>query len=337
MKENFGTLPSGEECSLYTIACGGLTARLTDYGATLVQLLVPDWDGVLADVVLGYDDCMGYYHGNAYFGAVVGRNANRIRGGRFPLGSETVQLTCNNGDNSHHSGPDGYDKRVWQVTEHGERQITFHLESPHRDQGFPGNLKLDVTYSLTPERGLRIEYRGSCDRDTVLNLTNHSYFNLAGHEKQSRAMRQTLCMPARVFLPCDAQSIPTGELRSVVGTPMDFRSPKPLDRDIAVGYEPLQLQKGYDHCFEVFCNPCAILCDPISGRTMTVSTDRPGLQVYSANHTETPGKDGVTYHPRCAVALETQFYPDSVNHPQWPQPVVKAGEPYYSVTEYRFV
>ena len=171
----------------------------------------------------------------------------------------------------------------------------------------------------------------------MFNLTNHSYFNLAGHDRTEKAMEQILSMPARFFTPANAESIPTGECRAVAGTPMDFRIPKAIGQDISADYEPLVLQSGYDHNFEVFCNPCAYLSDPGSGRTMAVITDRPGVQLYSANYTDTVGKDGTRYPKRCGVCLETQCFPDSVNHPEWKQPFVRAGEKYHSETKYCFI
>jgi aldose 1-epimerase len=193
-----------------------------------------------------------------------------------------------------------------------------------------------VTYTLEHSGGLRITYDAVCDRDTVFNLTNHSYFNLAGHDRWEEAMKQTLMLPSRFFNPDDEENIPTGELRSVVGTPMDFRSPKPLGRDIGADYEPLKLQGGYDHNFEVFCNPCAILKHEASGRTMAVYTDCPGVQLYTANFTNDTGKDGAGYPKRSSVCLETQYYPNSLNHPEWPQPITPAGQPYHSERVYRF-
>ena len=332
----FGTLSNGETAMKYTIKNNTLTAELTDLGATLVKLWVPDKDGNLADVVLGHDDVQLYAAGGGFAGATVGRNANRVRGAGFDMNGEYVKLHDNENANNLHSGPDTWRARVWQVTKQTENSITFRLDSPHGDQGFPGNAVVSVTYALEAPATLRISYDAVSDRDTVFNLTNHSYFNLAGHEKQELAMEQTLAMPARFFNPDDAANIPTGELRSVEGTPMDFRKPKALNRDIHEDYEPLHLQAGYDHNFEVWCNPCAILRDPSSGRTMAVSTDCPGIQVYTANFLADPGKDGVEYKIRCGVALETQFYPDSVNHPEWPQPFVKAGQKYHSETSFAF-
>lgn len=336
MTEKFGVLPKVGEVTLYTISCGRLTAKITDFGATLVSLLVPDRDGNLADVVLGHDSCEGYAKGDAFFGATVGRNANRIAGASFLLGRERIHVPANENGNSLHSGPDGYSFRLWQLERHTESSVTFFLHSPHGDQGYPGNADIRVTYTLEQPAALRITYDAVSDRDTVFNFTNHSYFNLAGQENQHLAMGQTLMLPARFFNPDDAQAIPTGELRPTADTPMDFRVPKPLGQDIAADYEPLHLQGGYDHNFEVFCDPCAILHDPVSGRSMAVSTDCPGIQVYTANFTNDTGKGGIRYQPRCAVALETQFYPDSVNHPEWPQPVFRAGERYHSETAYRF-
>jgi len=337
MKEYFGTLPDGRQAHLYTISRGGLTAAVTDYGAALVRLLVPDAAGNCTDVVLGYDDANGYRTANgAALGATVGRNANRLKDSSFELNGKIWHLTPNEGANNLHSGPDFYFQRLWNVIHHDESAVTLELHSPHGDQGFPGNAVIHVTYSLDDCGGLHILYDAVSDQDTVFNLTNHSYFNLAGHDKTDAAMDQILILPGRFFNPDDAQNIPTGELRKVEGTPMDFRSPKPIGRDIGADYEPLHLQGGYDHNWEVFCNPCATLSDPVSGRTMTVSTDCPGIQLYAGNFLDEAGKCGIHYGKRSGIALETQFYPDALHHPQWPQPVTRAGETYHSETIYRF-
>lgn len=336
MRENFGLLPTGEQASLYTLSCGQLTAKITDFGATLVSLMVPDRHGNLADVVLGYDDVGGYYTGRSFLGATVGRNANRIKGGTFPLNGKTVQLAAFERGNNLHSGFDFWHRRIWQVERSSESSVTFRLNSPSGDQGFPGSAVIRVTYTLEYPSSLRITYDAVSDADTVFNLTNHSYFNLAGHDHPEKAMSQLLMMPSRYFTPCDRCCIPTGELRSVGGTPMDFRNPKPLAQDMDADYEPLKLQGGYDHNFEVFCAPCAILSDPESGRTMAVTTDCPGVQLYTANGTNETGKGGIHYGRRSGVCLETQFYPDAVNHPEWCQPITKAGTPYHSETVYAF-
>ena len=337
MKENFGILPTGEEASLYTIRGGQITATVTDYGATLVNLLVPDKNGTPADVVLGFDDANGYRTGNGGFlGATVGRNANRMKGSAFVLDNKTWSLTPNENQNNLHSGPDCFHLRMWKLISHTTDAVTLELFSPHGDQGFPGNATIRVTYRVDSENGLHIVYDAVSDRDTVFNLTNHSYFNLAGQHQVDAAMDQILTIPGRWFNPDDAENIPTGEQRNVAGTPFDFRSPKAIGRDIGEDYEPLHLQGGYDHNWEVFCNPCAILQDVQSGRTMSVSTDCPGIQFYAGNFLNETGKGGVYYGKRSGVALETQFAPDSVHHPEWPQPFVKAGEKYHSETVYRF-
>lgn len=337
MSEKFGVLPNGATASLYTITSGSMKAVFTDLGATLVKLFVPDKNGKLSDVVLGYDDPNQYCASGTFFGAVVGRNANRIAGAAFHLGGKEYRMDKNDGNNNVHSGDDFYKDRIWDVIHKEADTITFALESPHGDQGFSGNARIWVKYTLEQGNTLRITYTGISDQDTVFNLTNHSYFNLAGHDKPEKAIEQILTMPARFFTPSDAESIPTGEERSVEGTAMDFRTPKAIGRDINREEEPLRLQKGYDHNFEVFINPCAILSDPESGRTMAVSTDCPGLQLYSGNFLEGEiGKDGVLYCYRSGVCLETQFYPNALNNPKWPQPVTRAGEKYSSETTFVF-
>lgn len=310
----FGTMPGGEAVHLYTLSRGPITAAVTDLGATLVSLKVPDAAGTVADVVLGYGDAAGYLNGRGYLGATVGRNANRIAGACFVLDGTTWSLPANQGPNSLHSGPDGWHKRLWQVADRSDSHITFQLESPHCDQGFPGAMTVRVTYSLEAPATLSIRYWALSDRDTIFNPTNHSYFNLAGREAR-QATKQILTLPARFFTPCGKGNIPTGECKPVEGTPMDFRSPKPLDRDTNL------LFRGYDHNFEVFCDPCAVLRDPGSGRTMAVSTDRPGLQLYTTSF---------------GICLETQFWPDAIHHPDWPQPIIKAGIPTESLTSFAF-
>lgn len=335
MKENFGLVPSGETAHLYTLSSSLLKATVTDFGAGLVSLWVPDKNGNLADVVLGYDNAASYAADDVFFGATVGRNANRIGGACFVLSGKTWALEPNDNSNNLHSGPDFYHHRMWDVVKHDENHIVFHLFSPDGDQGFPGNADIYVTYTLEGDT-LKIAYDGVSDRDTVFNMTNHSYFNLAGHQHQEKAYDQILCMPARFFTVSDAENIPTGEKRSVAGTPMDFRTPKAIGKEVFADYEPLKLANGYDHNFEVFCNPCATLSDPESGRSLAVSTDCPGVQLYTGNFAKGAGKDGVVYEPRCGICLETQFFPNAVNQSDWVQPFFKAGEKYHSETKYRF-
>ena len=338
MCEKFGVLPNGQTASLYTIQSGKMTAVFTDMGATLVKLFVPDRDGEVADVVLGFDDPKQYLESTTFFGAVVGRNANRLGGASFVLNGKRYEMDKNdNGQNNLHSGFDFYKDRIWDVVMAGENTISFALKSPHGDQGFPGNAKILVEYTLEKGNTLRIVYRAVCDEDTVFNFTNHSYFNLAGHDKPEKAMDQILTMPARFFTPSDGMYIPTGEEREVAGTAMDFRIPKAIGRDVDKDEEAIRLQQGYDHNFEVFTAPCAILSDPESGRTMSVSTDCPGMQLYSGNFLEGEiGKDGVSYCRRGGICLETQYYPNALNYPQWRQPVTRAGEEYKSETSFVF-
>ena len=330
MEKTFGKLADGREARLYTIENGRIQAQITSYGAGLVSLFV---DGL--DVCLGCDDVRGYEKNGAFLGATVGRNANRMRGASFLLNGERVQLPANEGSNNLHSGPDSWAHRLWEKTAHTENSVTLTIHSPHGDQGFPGNADVSVTYTIE-NNGLTIRYRAVSDRDTAFNLTNHAYFNLFGQDKPERAMDQELMLPAASFCPDDAANIPTGEVRSVVGTPFDFRVFKPIGRDIGMDYEPLHLQGGYDHNFVNVQPICAVMRNPENGLTMTVTTDLPGVQVYAGNFLENHGKGGIYYGKRSGVALETQFFPDSVNHPEWAQPFVKAGEVFETVTRYAF-
>ncbi|MBE6975706.1 MAG: galactose mutarotase [Ruminococcaceae bacterium] len=339
MKELFGLRSDGRSAYLYTITGGGLTAVVSDHGATLIRLYAPDAKGNVEDVILGFDKPDDYTASTTYFGATVGRNANRVGGAKFSLNGVTYKIDANDNEvNNLHSGFDPYKNRLWEVVSHETNSIRLHLSSPDGDQGFPGNADIYVTYKLDNEGCLCIIYDGLCDQDTVFNMTNHTYFNLAGHKNPQKAMSQILSMPARHFTACDALSIPTGENRSVEGSPMDFRQPKAIGRDLGEKYDALELQGGYDHNFEVYTNPCATLSDPVSGRTMEVYTDCCGIQFYSGNFLmgET-GKDGVSYIHRGGICLETQFYPDAINHPDWAQPITKAGQPYHSETKYKFL
>lgn len=335
MKEHFGTLPNGKNATLYWISNGSMRAQITDLGATLVRLLVPSKRGLHTDVVLGCSSVDDYIRHDSRLGATIGRNANRVRNACFSLGNADVKLEINDGNNNVHSGPNYYDIRIWDVTEYTENSITFSLLSPDGDQGFPGNAQVSVKYVLE-NTALKIIYDGVCDKDTVFNMTNHSYFNLAGHENTTQALKQTLMMPSELFTVADNESIPTGELRNVSGTPMDFRVAKPVGKEIDEPYEPLILQRGYDHNYLVSKQPCAVLSSQDSGITMQVFTDCPGIQVYSGNYLNELGKDGVFYGKRSGIALETQFFPDSVNHSEWKQPFVPAHSPYHSETVYQF-
>lgn len=336
MKKPFGQLPDGSQVYLYTITDGRIRAAVTDLGATLVNLWVPDKAGSVADVVLGFSDAMGYHtRSNGDFGT-IGRNANRIRGAEFRIGDKLVKLAANDNGNSLHSKPDGWDQRLWTATSHTRESVTFSLNSPDGDQGFPGNARVQVTFRVAAAT-LSINYEAVSDAPTLFNMTNHTHFNLAGHHQPQLAQAQQLTIPGGIFTPADAMSIPTGEERSAAGTPMDFRTPKPIGQDIDADYEPLKLQRGYDHNYVAAQPVCAVLEDLRSGRKMTMSTTAPGIHFYCGNYTENLlGKEGIVYGMRSGVCLEPQFFPDAVHNPQWAQPIFKAGEPYRMETTFTF-
>ena len=336
MKEDFGKLKNHKQVFLYTISGFGLTAKLCPYGASLVKLYVPDRKGNYDDVVIGYENVSRYEQDWMNIGATVGRCANRIKGGEFTLNGKTILLEKNNMGNSLHSGPDFYSHRLWSVTEHTDSSITFYLDSPDGDQGFPGRAQIYVTYRCALPSSLEISFEVVTDQDTVVNLTNHSCFNLKGHQYPDQALEQILTIPSDYFLPCDDTFVPTGEFRHVEGTPMDFRAGKQLARDIHDDYDNLQKPRGYDHSYVCKNDLCAILQDPPSGRQLSVYTDMPAVHLYSGNFIDIQGKDGVYYCDRSGIALETQFYPDAIHHPQWPQPIVKAGVPWRSKTVFAF-
>lgn len=346
MEENkvtgFGGTKAGEETHLYLLENkNGVRAYLTDYGAALVRLLVPDKDNNLRDVVLGYDDAAGYERGDASFGATVGRSANRIGGARIEINGVVYNLEKNDNDNNLHSGTDYYNKRVWDVREQADDHVTFVLHSPDGDQGYPGALDMHVTYTLDDDNALTIHYEATPDQDTVINMTNHSYFNLNGHAGGT-VLGHKVTLNADAFTPADAYSIPTGEIRSVEGTPMDFRSGRVLGDDIDADYEPLRFGAGYDHNWvlknEGRFDKVAEVVSEESGIVMEVYTDLPGVQIYTANFLDgEPGKDGASYIRRSAVCLETQYYPDAVHHDNFPQPLCKKGEKYDTRTAYRFL
>ncbi len=336
MAEQFGSLPNGQAARLYTITGGGITAAVTDFGATLVRLMVPDRQGVMGDVVLGFSCVRDYLTHGGCLGATVGRNANRTGGAAMTISGRAVRLGANEGRNNLHSGPDYWYHRLWTVESATADTLCFSLVTPDGDQGFPGGGEVRVTYQALGS-ALRITYQGRFDRDTVFNMTNHAYFNLAGQDKPEAAMDQRLWLRAAHFTPVDGESIPTGQIQPVAGTALDFRQARPLGRGLE--NDPLLApQGGIDHNFVLtpgpFAEPAARLSCPATGRVMTVHTDRPGIQVYCANGLDAQGK--VYYGRGSGVCLETQFYPDSCNHPQWPQPLVHAGQVAQSVTEFRF-
>lgn len=339
----FGMTKDGKEAQLCLLKNSkGLKAYVSDFGATLVRLFVPDRDGNMTDVVLGYDDAAGYERGMAGIGATVGRNANRIGGASVEINGVTYPLEKNdNGKNNLHSGPDVYQKRIWEVEDRADNRITFLLHSPDGDQGYPGALDMRVTYELDDENALSIHYEAAPDQDTVINMTNHSYFNLNGHNSGS-VLEHKVWLNADSFTPADAESIPTGEIRGVADTPMDFRTAKAIGKEIDADYEPLRFGGGYDHNWVLKNNgrfaKVAEVTSEKSGIRMEVYTDLPGVQMYTANFLDhEPGKDGAVYEKRSAVCLETQYYPDAIHHDNFPSPVCRKGMKYDSRTAYRFL
>ena len=344
MKQSaFGKNSRGQEATLYTFENkNGMVMAVSDFGATLVSLLVPDGKGNLVDVVLGYDEPAGYEGpSGTFFGSTVGRNANRIAGGHFVLNGVEYQLDINNGPNNLHSGLDFQSFRVWQVKSAGENTITFSIHSPDGDQGYPGALDVDVTYTLTEDNAVRIDYYGVPQADTIINYTNHSYFNLNGHDTGS-ILKHTVWMDADFYTPTDADSIPTGEIAPVEGTPMDFRTRKEVGRDIGQDFQALIFGNGYDHnwCLNnggKLAKVAELTADQ-NDLVMEVYTDLPGMQIYTANYVSNePGKGGAVYQQRQGIAFETQYYPDTPNHPNFPSSVYRAGEIYRTSTVYKFL
>lgn len=345
-KEKFGEMPDGRQVDLYTLTnAQGVSASFTNLGGVWVTMMVPDRDGALKDVVLGYDTVEKYLQNPPHFGAPIGRNANRIGQARFTLNGVTYELAANNGPNNLHSGPDLYHERLWEAEAEecslGTR-ISFSIESPDKDQGYPGNAKITVSYTLTDDNSLQTDYHMVSDADTIANFTNHAYFNIAGHEAGA-ILDQEVWIDADTFTIADQNLIPTGELVLVEKTPMDFRVMKPIGKEIEAEYEPLITAGGYDHNW-VLNHPAgevslaAKASDPKSGRILEVYTDLPGIQFYTANFLkpELAGKEGVVYDRRAAYCFETQYYPDAINKPEFPSPVLKAGEEYKTTTVYRF-
>jgi aldose 1-epimerase len=339
-KQAFGHTSDGTAVDIYTLADGKVEARVITYGGIIVSLRTPDRNGKLDDVVLGYDSVDQYIAQTPYFGAIIGRYANRIAHGSFQLDGKTYSIPKNNGDNALHGGIRGFDKVVWTA-----QQIKDGVEltyvSKDGDQGFPGTLTTTVRYTL--EGGaLRIEYAATTDKDTVLNLTNHSYFNLAGQGKGD-VFGHVVKIDASRFTPADASQIPTGELKPVEGTPFDFRTPHAIGERINADDAQLHLGKGYDQNFVLDhaqgqLTEAAEVYEPTTGRILRVLTTEPGVQLYTGNNLDgsITGKEGRVYKQFFALCLETQHFPDSPNHPNFPTTELKPGRAFHSVTVFQF-
>lgn len=349
-RKPWGHTADDTEVELFTLTNpNGMRIDISNYGATIVRCIVADQEKQFADVVLGFDTLSEYEAGSSYFGAVVGRCGNRIAEGRFSLDGEDFELPTNSasgGKPCHlHGGAVGFDRRVWRAETLGGGEsaiLVLSLFSPAGEMGYPGNLTAKVTYRLGSRNTLEVIYEGEADAPTLLNMTQHSYFNLAGAGAGS-IDSQILQLTASRFLPTDVGQIPTGELAPVAGTPLDFLVPRPIGSRIDESHPQLALGHGYDHCW-VFDDESEMLrlgakvMDPLSGRLMEVWTTEPGVQLYSGRWIPegTQGKDGTTYGPRSGFCLETQHFPDSANHGAFPSIVLRPGMPFRSVTQFRF-
>jgi aldose 1-epimerase len=367
-KRDFGQTQNGIPVQLYTLTNdNSMTVKITNYGGIITELWAPDRDGALADVVLGFDNISDYEEKSPYFGCITGRYANRIAGGKFRLdGVAYDKLAINNGPCHLHGGLKGFDKQVWDAEPFQSDDavgLKLHYLSEDGEEGYPGNLDVTVTYTLRNENDLRIDYEAATDKPTVINLTNHSYFNLAGHTAgKDAALAHKMMINADAFTPvADENSIPTGEIRPVKNTPLDFTTPTPIGKSIDANYDQIQYGAGFDQNFvlnkskSVIPNPergeepvqkspqsgslsaAAKVVEPTTGRIMEVLTTEPSVQFYSANYLDGfTGKGGVIYPRRSAFCLETQHYPDSPNHPKFPSTVLRPGETYGTTTILKF-
>ncbi len=345
-RQDYGDMPDGRDVELYTLTnANGLRATLTNYGAILVCMNIPDRNGEFADVTLGYDSLEGWLSNTSYFGSTVGRYGNRIADGKFTLDGKTYTLATNNGENHLHGGIKGFDKVLWDAkpVEHaGVRGVEFSYTSPDGEEGYPGSLKTTVTYLLNDNNELRVEFEATTDKPTIVNLCHHSYWNLTG-DPANTILDHELMLAADRFLPVDETLIPTGELRPVEGTPFDFTTPTRIGARIDADNQQLKYGNGYDHCW-VLRNQtgkvalAATLHDPSTGRALDILTDQPGIQFYSGNFLDgsVTGKDGIKYQFRTGLCLETQHYPDSPNKPDFPSVVLRPGETYTHTMIHRF-
>jgi aldose 1-epimerase len=343
-KQEYGKSADQQTVDLYTLTnARGMEAKITNYGGVVVSLKAPDRSGKMEDVVLGYENLDGYLNDKRYFGGIIGRYGNRIAKGKFSLNGQSYTLARNNGENHLHGGIKGFDKMVWQAKEikspdGAALELTYF--SKDGEEGYPGNLSVTVVYTLTNNNELKIDYSATTDKDTVVNLTNHSYFNLAG---KGNILNHEVMLNADRFTPVDKGSIPTGELRSVKGTPMDFTQPTAIGARIEQKDEQLIFGKGYDHNWVLNSSGGALalaarVSEPGSGRVMEVHTTEPGIQFYTGNFLDgtAKGKGGQLYEHRSGFCLETQHFPDSPNKPGFPSTVLKPGQKYATTTIYRF-
>lgn len=342
----YGKTETGEEVTLFTLSNSkGMSAEIINLGGIVVSLFVPDRNGNTNDIVLGYDQLEDYLKPGPYFGALIGRHANRIENSEFSLNGVTYRLAANDGKNHLHGGLKGFDKMVWaaKALESSEGtclELTY--LSKDGEENYPGNLDVKVTYTLTNDNALKIAYNAVSDKDTVVNLTNHSYFNLAGHAS-GNVLKHELKINANQFTPNNREGIPTGEIKSVKGTPMDFTALTPIGHGINAEDEQIACGNGYDHNWVLNTNgniseTAAEVYESTSGRFMEVYTTKPGVQFYSANFLDGSevGKGGTAYQQRAGLCLETQYFPNALKHTHFPSPILKAGQEYNHTTIYKF-
>ena len=345
-KAPFGKLSDGREVDLYTLRnAAGITAKITNYGGIVVSLTTPDKAGKFADVVLGMDSLAGYEKGVPYFGALVGRYGNRIAKGKFTLDGKAYSLAVNNGPNALHGGLTGFDKVIWTVTsvEGDEPALKLAYTSKDGEEGYPGTLSVEVTYTLQKDNALKIDYQATTDKATVVNLTNHSYFNLTG-DANNDVLTHEVMLNASRFLPVDKGLIPTGVLQSVTGTPFDLTKSTPIGKGINdTTNEQIKFGGGYDHAWVLTDSSnslklAAVVHELVSGRVMEVRTTEPAIQFYTGNFLDgtLTGKGNVVYKKRAALCLETEHYPDSPNQTAFPTTVLKPGQTYQTTTVYSF-
>ena len=339
----FGTLADSTPVSLYTMTNSkGMKMQVMNYGGIIVSLFVPDKDGKMVDIVLGYDSLAAYVKQNPFFGALVGRYGNRIARGRFTLDGKVYELVKNNNGNHLHGGTKGFDKVFWHIEEvPSDSGVALKLSYVSKDmeEGYPGNLNTEITYTLTEENTIVFEYRATTDKKTVVNLTQHAYFNLSGGKTD--ILSHEVALNADRFVPVDQSLIPTGELASVENTPLDFRTPEAIGTRINADHEQIRFGRGYDHCWVINgegFRTAAVVYDPASGIEMTVRTTEPGVQFYTGNFLDgsLTGKNNVVYKQRMGFCLETQHFPDSPNQPAFPSVVLNPGETYTTRTEFGF-
>ena len=338
---SFGCMPDGAPVYAVTLKNDILSCRVITFGAALQALFVPDREGTPTDIVLGFDSLAQYLSEKGCLGATVGRVANRIAHGQFTLNGIQYTLPINNGNHHLHGGTPGFSHRVWEIDAVSETAVTLSLSAKDMEQGYPGNMKVTATYILDGNR-LTLRHTAICDADTLCSMTNHTYFNLSGHHS-GNAMAQQLQLFAETFTPSDPEAIPYGRIESVSGTPMDFSILHPIGQDIDAPYHQLVQGKGYDHNYVVSgqpgnLRPAAFAVSPDTGITMAVETTMPGLQLYTGNYlTENmEGKGGFLYGPRHGFCLETQYFPDAVNHPEFPSPILPENTPYDHTTAFIF-